>query len=330
MREAGPPPAAERAAILAEEGPDAIDERPGASPGTTEIRVRWHQVPDFYGSSGRSRHYVLDRLGGTVGFGDGVRGLIPPPGASNLLLTYASGGGAVGNRPAGTVSQLQTTVPSVRVGHQPPAGRRRGRRRDPDRPARRAGRGHSATAAGRWRSTTSRTWPASPRRGWRAPRRWGRAARARPAQVEVMLVAAGSDPRPAPTLELIDRVADYLPGTAHPDRRPPGARADLARRRGRGRPRAAGLDLGGGGPGRRAGRPRRLPAPAHRRCDGAGWDFGQRPHRSDLIALVEGLPGVDHVRHLAMAEAADGPILPGRFLVCSGDHRVTLVTDEEG
>ena len=65
-------------------------------------------------------------------------------------------------------------------------------------------------------------------------------------------------------------------------------------------------------------------------ANGEGWDFGQRPHRSDLIALVEGLPGVDHVRHLAMAEAADGPILPGRFLICSGDHRVTLVTDDEG
>ncbi|NJM40370.1 MAG: hypothetical protein HC853_06190, partial [Anaerolineae bacterium] len=39
-----------------------------------------------------------------------------------------------------------------------------------------------------------------------------------------------------------------------------------------------------------------------------GWAFGRKPHRSDLFALVEGVPGVDHVRMLEVAhlpEAAD-------------------------
>ena len=329
VREAGPPPAAERAAILAEEGPDAVDERPGAGPGTTEIRVRWHQVPDFYGSSGRSRHYVLDRLGRHRKFGDGVRGLIPPPGASNLLLTYASGGGAVGNRPAETVSQLQTTVPSVAsvTNHLPVAGGA-----DAETPADLQARGpRTLRHGGRAVALDDFADPArlaSP--GVARAKALGASGEAQAGQVEVMLVAAGSDPRPAPTLELIDRVADYLRARLTPT-------ADLLVRGPTWLAVAVEVDLvplaSTSAAEVRGGVLAGLTAYLHPLtggADGAGWDFGQRPHRSDLIALVEGLPGVDHVRHLAMAEAADGPILTGRFLVCSGDHRVTLVTDEEG
>ena len=158
----------------------------------------------------------------------------------------------------------------------------------------------------------------------------GASGEAQAGQVEVTLVAAGSDPRPAPTLELIDRVADYLRARLTPT-------ADLLVRGPTWLAVAVEVDLvplaSTSAAEVRGGVLAGLAAYLHPLtggADGAGWDFGQRPHRSDLIALVEGLPGVDHVRHLAMAEAADGPILPGRFLVCSGDHRVTLVTDEEG
>jgi hypothetical protein len=35
--------------------------------------------------------------------------------------------------------------------------------------------------------------------------------------------------------------------------------------------------------------------------DGQGWPFGQRPHGSEISALLEGLDGVDHVHALTVA-----------------------------
>jgi hypothetical protein len=61
--------------------------------------------------------------------------------------------------------------------------------------------------------------------------------------------------------------------------------------------------------------------------DGAGWDFGRSAHLSDLYALIENVPGVDHIRALEKAEAEDQPgvIATGRFLVFSGTHTIKLV-----
>ena len=59
--------------------------------------------------------------------------------------------------------------------------------------------------------------------------------------------------------------------------------------------------------------------------DGEGWDFGRKPHRSDLYALIEETPGVDHVRRLEVTETPrEGGARPGRFLVFSGDHEIAL------
>jgi predicted phage baseplate assembly protein len=76
--------------------------------------VQWLETTDFYGSGPRDRHYGLDHLTGEIRFGDGLAGLIPPVGAGNLRLTeYRTGGGDAGNRPAGAIVQLKTTVPYV-------------------------------------------------------------------------------------------------------------------------------------------------------------------------------------------------------------------------
>jgi hypothetical protein len=59
--------------------------------------------------------------------------------------------------------------------------------------------------------------------------------------------------------------------------------------------------------------------------DGSGWDFGRRPQRSDLFALLESLGGVDHVHHLAIELAPPVPGWPDRFLVFSGNHQISVV-----
>jgi predicted phage baseplate assembly protein len=54
------------------------------------------EVSDFDASGAEDPHYVLDRERGTVTFGDGVAGRVPPPGAT-VTASYVYGGGDEGN-----------------------------------------------------------------------------------------------------------------------------------------------------------------------------------------------------------------------------------------
>ena len=64
-----------------------------------------------------------------------------------------------------------------------------------------------------------------------------------------------------------------------------------------------------------------------------GWDFGRRPHRSELYSLIEAIDGVDHVRYLSVEEDPTLEAVPPdhvrRLLVFSGQHRVSLVSPAE-
>ena len=83
-------------------------------PNSREVWVQWQQVPDFYGSTSRDRHYVLDQLTGKIRFGNGRNGLIPPLGTGNLRIArYQTGGGEAGNKPVDSIVQLKTTVPYI-------------------------------------------------------------------------------------------------------------------------------------------------------------------------------------------------------------------------
>ena len=84
VREPALPSDAERPIIEREEGKNAIATTGdiGGQPQAQDagVWVRWHQVPDFYASGPRDRHYVLDPLTGEVRFGDGSPGDDAPPG----------------------------------------------------------------------------------------------------------------------------------------------------------------------------------------------------------------------------------------------------------
>lgn len=81
----------------------------------------WQRVPDFLASGPLDRHYVLDRDRGEVVFGDGRRGGVPPAGSA-VRATYRSGGGSTGNRPAGSLTQLEVALAGVdRVVNPEPA-----------------------------------------------------------------------------------------------------------------------------------------------------------------------------------------------------------------
>src|SRR5262245_49996495 len=124
VREASLPSATERARIYADE-PDSIRTVKDDAGNVLEVWVRWHPVDHFNLSGPGDRHYVADRVKGVVLFGDGVRGLIPPSGKDNIrALSYRSGGGKTGNRAAGMITELKTTIPFVDavVNHQPSNG----------------------------------------------------------------------------------------------------------------------------------------------------------------------------------------------------------------
>jgi hypothetical protein len=101
------------AVLEAEEGTDAVTVVLDADGRPRERWVRWHEVPDFYASGPRDRHYVLDRFAGEIRLGDGQNGLVPGIGSSLRMARYRTGGGSAGNRPAGVVVQLKTAVPYV-------------------------------------------------------------------------------------------------------------------------------------------------------------------------------------------------------------------------
>ena len=82
-------------------------------PRTAQVQVEedgrwtdWEEVDGFEGSSGESRHWVLDAEAGTVRFGNGIRGRVPQIGQRIRVRQYQYGGGAAGNVGAKAISKV--------------------------------------------------------------------------------------------------------------------------------------------------------------------------------------------------------------------------------
>lgn len=70
--------------------------------------VRWVASPDFYDSTASSRHFTVDPVNGTVRFGDGERGAVPPIGRNNIrLVSVRYHDGKRGNVGEGAVSVVR-------------------------------------------------------------------------------------------------------------------------------------------------------------------------------------------------------------------------------
>jgi predicted phage baseplate assembly protein len=99
-------------------------------PGSLELQVEasidqwetWIEVDGFHASRESHHHYVLDRDGGQVSFGSGLRGAAPQIGQRIRALTYRYGGGAAGNVPAGAIAKLvKYRPPQVKAANRFPA-----------------------------------------------------------------------------------------------------------------------------------------------------------------------------------------------------------------
>jgi hypothetical protein len=122
VREPEPSSVQKHLAVTAGVSADAVAARQESNGRHEGAWVTWRQVADFHGSTPQDRHYLLDHLTGAVSFGDGQQGRVPPRGRDNIRLQrYRSGGGAHGNRPAATITQLKTTLPYVAAVSNPEA-----------------------------------------------------------------------------------------------------------------------------------------------------------------------------------------------------------------
>ncbi len=74
----------------------------------------WERRADFYGSGPDDPHYLLDPGTGTITLGDGERGRIPVADSPVTAARYRTGGGQVGNVPAGTISKLKGRIRQVK------------------------------------------------------------------------------------------------------------------------------------------------------------------------------------------------------------------------
>ena len=76
--------------------------------------VLWQRVDSFVGQGGDARVFRLDPANGTVAFGDGRQGKIPPAGREGIrAFRYQQGGGEQGNVGAYAIKNLKTALESV-------------------------------------------------------------------------------------------------------------------------------------------------------------------------------------------------------------------------
>jgi predicted phage baseplate assembly protein len=339
IREPDMPPAEEIA-------PEQVTLVLDAAGDVTEIWVRWQEVADFHGSGPRDRHYVLDRITGTVLFGDGRHGMMPPTGQNNIRASYRSGGGERGNRAAGTIIQLKSSVAYVDSVTNVEAASGGAERQSLD-SVRRYGpralrhRYRAVTAvdledlafAASAQVARAKAIPPrfSPLDLWLTPGEMptdlAQHRDVREAGVMGLIIVPQSDsPRPVPSLELVEQVREYL----------------VARS-------AATADVWVAGPEwievsvTAVIVPTSLEAadfvgeavktalarflhPLTGGAEGKGWAFGRKPYRSDLFALIEGVAGVEYVRSLAVAESPDTATISRleRRLIFSGQHEIVI------
>lgn len=300
--------------------------------------VRWAGVPDFLTSTATDRHYTLDRLAGRVTFGDGVAGAVPPRGAA-IVATYETGGGRAGNVAAGAVSELKNDIALVDSVTNPEAAdggadvettdavvaRAPHELRDRNRAVAPADYERLALAASR-RLARARCLP-----------RMDEAGESRLGWVTVLIVPESDDVRPMPSAELREHVETELAAHAPLTLVAPDSRLVV-----RG-PSYVSVSVDAGLASVIGERVSVLEARATEAitaflhpltgADGDGWAFGHLPCVSDLLAVLEGVEGVDHVDRVTLTYAGSGapvtvgdgeepPMVDPDTLVHSGTHAV--------
>ncbi|MCF6155906.1 MAG: putative baseplate assembly protein [Candidatus Brocadia sp.] len=316
-------------------GENAIFEVKDERGNVTETWVLWKEVPDFFDSGEKDRHYTLDRATGQIQFGDGTNGMIPPGGDNNIkAFSYQAGGGKQGNVKAGEIKTLKSAVPGVDKASNPVVADGGADTATLDQmleigPAMISHRSRAVTAEDfEWLAKEAsrkvvkvRCLPNINNRmetevGW----------------VTVIIVPDSLEDKPFPSMELRRKVRKYL--EAHCAN----TLASMQRIHVKG-PSYVEIDVSAdvfvvsidvaseverqvrakldeffhpltGGP------------------EGNGWDFGRDVSASDIYAFLENIEGVDHVENLTFTyngtTGADVVEIEQDYLVATGTHRINI------
>lgn len=287
---------------------------------------RWQCVTSFDDATPQSAVFIIDRLTGTVTFGDGRRGRIPPAGGNNLRVTYAAGGGAQGNCAALKIAQLRTTIPYIEsVTNVEDA--REGQDAQSEYPSRQAalawlGHRDRAVCVDDYAALALRASPEVARASALGAAELKVGAPSSPGAVGVAIVPASTAREPQPSAALLRTVKRFLDA-----RRP------------------AGVDLVLFGPSYvRVSVNATLAIDSHAEAsrviaqcverldnflhpltggrEGRGWAFGAQPHASDFHEVLAAVDGLDWAQSLRLRFEAVFPDAPGaaRYLVCAGAH----------
>jgi hypothetical protein len=318
VREPEPPSGKELAKLSEEEGDDAVQRIVNPVSSEVETWVRWHEVSNFLASAPYSRHYVLDHRSGTLTFG----AMIPPAGAQNITVSYRSGGGSVGNVPDGAIGQIKSTLPGVASVANPSASDGGA---DAETMTMVSDRGLQAMKhRGRALAAADFEWLAHEAGGSRVARakcisNVNRELAFEPGWTTLLVVPNGGGAKPMPNSELIADIESYLADRAF---------VGLAKQT------PVRINVIGPGYIRVAVSANIVPVdlvdaivvqqqvltalaayfhPITGGASGEGWGFGQPVHESKVSALIENVPGVDHVAALQLI-----PDLAQHYLILDG------------
>jgi predicted phage baseplate assembly protein len=310
-------------------------------PGSTRVEVIaggvadgvWTETATWDGVGPHDRVYLLDAERGELAFGDGRIGRVPPDGAE-IWAAYRTGGGATGNVAANTLVELAGAAGPLKV-TQPFAAAGGAPAEDLEAATGRA----LATLAGPARAVTLQDFedlvlamPGVPIARVEALADYRPDLQCLPARGSVTVVVVPWCPpaRPEPSPELLCAVARYL------DRRRPlttelhvvGPCYTTVSVRARLHPKvvADGARLIDDA---RAALVRFLD-PLRGGPDGKGWPVGRDVYRSEVLALLNDLPGVAYVDELEIATGTQPGARCGNSTVCahglvaSGTHVITI------
>lgn len=334
VRESDMPSDEEVVKIRQEEGKDAIEVIRDRRGNVEQIWVRWHEVKDFMLSTKLDRHFVVDRQRGEIRFGDGINGRLLPVAANNIRFRrYQTGGGLFGNKPAGSITQLRTSVAYV------------------------SGVTNLEPAIG---GQDIEDWDAVRERASGLLRHRGRAvtredyedlaklvspviARAKcypnldlaqdpvgeaelPGIVSLIVVPRSLDRKPLPDLNLLHQVAKYMNGCRVADTELVVLAPEYIQVSVEAVIVASGADKGAAAVSRCRQELNRYLHPLTGGDQGRGWEFGRLPHESDLYACLEAIPELEYVRSLeiSLIEECEGLLQSKKFLICAGEPKIQL------
>jgi uncharacterized phage protein gp47/JayE len=326
--------------LLGKEGPTtdivegSVRLRRDAQKRVSEVWVRWTAQPTLYFSGARDRHYAIDAARGFVFFGDGSSGRALPQGAQVALRQFQSGGGAIGNVTANSITQLLGAVSGVEAVFNPHAAEGGSDGETLESFRARA----PASVRHRGRALSAEDYEAMVREASsavavvKALSSRNSAGRTLPGYLTILIIPSSQAPQPYPTRGLRDEVLRYLETRAPagliasgrifvtgPSYYPVDVAVTLVPRRD---------DEAGSVESRVRDALERFLHPLAGGPSSTGWEFGRGVHRSDVARVIEGVEGVDHAEliQLLANEQVRGETVdvPPHQIVAAGKLRLRL------